>query len=148
MKNSKHRKTATSTRRMRRKSYNKLMHFRKKVLNFRYALKGLEIAWREEFNFQVQIFFAIAAPLLGWYLNISAIEFLIVILMIGLVITAELFNTALEELCDKFQPEHDPHIGKIKDLAAAAVLVSSISALIVGAIIYTPYVLALFSWTQ
>jgi len=131
-----------------RKSYNELMHLRKKVLNFRYALKGLEIAWREEFNFQVQIFFAIAAPLLGWYLNISTIEFLIVILMIGLVLTAELFNTALEELCDKFQPEHDPHIGKIKDLAAAAVLVSSLTALIVGFIIYMPYVLALFSWTQ
>ena len=128
---------------MRRKSYNELMLFRKKVLNFRYALKGLEIAWREEFNFQVQIFFAIAAPLLGWYLNISTIEFLIVVLMIGLVLTAELFNTALEELCDKYKADPDPHIGKIKDLAAAAVLIASFVALIVGAIIFIPYLAAL-----
>ena len=119
------------------------MKFVKRFYNFRYALTGIEIAWREEFNFKVHVLFAIAAPALGWYLGISKIEFLIVILMIGLVMTAEIFNTALEELCDKFQPEHDPHIGKIKDLAAAAVLIASITALLVGIIIYTPYLKAL-----
>jgi len=124
------------------------MHLSKKFHNLRYALKGIGIAWREEFNFRVQTVFAIAAPALGWYLGISTTEFLFVIFMVGFVLTAEIFNTALEELCDKFQPEHDPHIGKIKDLAAAAVLVSSITALIVGFIIYMPYVLALLSWTQ
>ncbi|RJR14157.1 diacylglycerol kinase family protein [Candidatus Parcubacteria bacterium] len=115
------------------------MRFVRRAYNFWYALKGLEIAWREEFNFKVHVVFAVAAPLLGWYLGISKTEFLIVILLIGLVMTAEIFNTALEELCDKFQPEHDPHIAKIKDLAAAAVLVSSIAALIVGLAIYLPY---------
>ena len=49
----------------------------------------------------------------------------------------------LEELCDKFQPEHDPHIGKIKDLSAAAVLISSITALAIGLIIFLPYLKAL-----
>ena len=111
--------------------------------NFRYSLTGIAIAWREELSFRVQTVFAVAAPLLGWYLGISKTEFLFVAFMIGFVLTAEIFNTALEELCDKFQPEHDPHIGKIKDLAAAAVLVSSITALIVGIAIYTPYLLAL-----
>ena len=111
--------------------------------NLRYALTGIAIAWREELNFKIHVVFAIATPLLGWYLGISKSEFLFVIFMIGLVMTAEIFNTALEELCDKFQPEHDPHIGKIKDLAAAAVLVASITAIIVGLIIYTPYALAL-----
>src|SRR3989344_3837401 len=124
------------------------MHLSKKFHNLRYALKGIEIAWREEFSFKVQTVFAVSAPVLGWYLGISTTEFLFVIFMVGFVLTAEIFNTALEELCDKFQPEHDPHIGKIKDLAAAAVLVSSITALIVGFIIYMPYVLKLFSWTQ
>ena len=124
------------------------MHLSKKFHNLRYALKGIGIAWREEFNFRVQTVFAVSAPVLGWYLGISTTEFLFVIFMVGFVLTAEIFNTALEELCDKFQPEHDPHIGKIKDLAAAAVLVSSITALIVGFIIYMPYVLELFSWTQ
>lgn len=122
----------------------RVMRFVKRFYNFKYAFKGLEIAWREEFNFKVHLVLAITAPLLGWYLGISQTEFLVVILVIGLVMTAEILNTALEELCDKFQPEHDPHIGKIKDLAAAAVLISSITALIVGFVIYTPYVLAIF----
>ena len=124
------------------------MHLSKKFHNLRYALKGIEIAWREEFSFKVQTVFAVSAPVLGWYLGISTTEFLFVIFMVGFVLTAEIFNTALEELCDKFQPEHAPHIGKIKDLAAAAVLVSSITALIVGFIIYMPYVLELVPWTQ
>lgn len=121
------------------------MQFVKRAYNVWYALKGIEIAWREEFNFKVHVVFAVATPLLGWYLEISKTEFLIVVLLIGLVMTAEIFNTALEELCDKFQPEHDSHIAKIKDLAAAAVLVSSIAALIVGLAIYLPY---LSAWMQ
>jgi len=121
------------------------MSLKKKLQSFPYALAGLVVAWREEFSFKVQTVFGVAAPVLGWYLGISQTEFLMVIFMIGFVLTAEIFNTALEELCDKFQPTHDPHIGKIKDLAAAAVLISSITALIVGLIIYTPYLLALFN---
>src|SRR3989338_8424236 len=115
----------------------------KRFKMFRYAFKGIEIAWREERNFRFDTEYAVATLSLGWFFGLSTIEFLIVIFMIGVVLTAETFNTALEELCDKFQPTHDPHIGKIKDLAAAAVLVSSIAALVVVFIIYMPYVLAL-----
>ena len=117
----------------------------KRFKNFRYAFKGIEIAWREERNFRFDTAYAVATLGLGWFFGLSKIEFLIVIFMIGFVLTAETFNTALEELCDKFQPTHDPHIGKIKDLAAAAVLVSSITALIVGLMIYVPYFSA---WMQ
>lgn len=115
------------------------------VRNFGYAWQGLLVAWNEELNFRIQVALAIAVCLLGVYLNISRTELLFLIFMIGFVLTAELFNTALEELCDKFQPEHDPHIAKIKDLAAAAVLVSSLAAFIVGAYIFVPYLLA---WTS
>ena len=116
----------------------------KKIHNIRFAINGIKIAWREEFSFKLEVCAALLISFLGWLLAISTIEWLIVIFMIGFVLSAEAFNTALEELCDKFQPEHDPHIGKIKDLAAAAVLISSITALIVGFVIYTPYVLAIF----
>ena len=120
----------------------------KKWRNLRYALAGVRVAWREEISFKAQILFAIVAPALGWYLEISRIEFLLVVFMVGLVLMAELFNTALEELCDKFKSEHDPHVGKIKDLAAAAVFAASITALVVGFIIYTPYLLALSPWNS
>ena len=112
----------------------------KRLHNVRFALYGIRIAWKEEFNFRVQIFAAVLALLSGWFFGISKSEWLFVIAMIGLVFTAEVFNTALEELCDKFQPEHDPHIATIKDLAAGAVLVASVVAAIIGALIFIPYI--------
>lgn len=115
---------------------------KRELIGFTYSFNGLRIAWRQEFNFRFDVGCAIATLALGWFFSISKIEFLVVVIVIGFVLTAEIFNTALEELCDKFQPEHDPHIGKIKDLSAAAVLISSIAALIVGAIVFFPHILA------
>jgi len=63
-----------------------------------------------------------------------------VVIVVAAVLMGEMFNTALEELCDKFQPTHDPHIAKIKDLAASAVLVMAIGALVIGVLIFGPYV--------
>ncbi len=76
---------------------------------------------------------------LGLIFHLSGIEFAITILAISSVLAAEAFNTALEELCDKFQPTHDPHIAKIKDLSAAAVLLVVIGAFIVGVVIFLPH---------
>ncbi len=106
---------------------------------FRYALIGLRLAWAEGVNFKVQTVCALIAIGLSYFLCLSAVEFSIVVLAITLVLAAEVFNTVLEELCDKFQPTHDPHIAKIKDLAAAAVLLASIGALVVGLIIFLPH---------
>ncbi len=106
---------------------------------FRYALTGLSLAWTEGLNFKIQVACAILAAALGLFLHISVLEFCIVILAISSVLAAEVFNTALEELCDKFQPTHDPHIAKIKDLAAATVLLASVGAFVVGLIIFLPY---------
>lgn len=116
---------------------------RRKVASFGYALKGLRIGFSEESNFQIQLMLAIAAFFLGWYLKISQTEWLFVVVVTGLVLTAELLNTALEELCDMLRTTHDPHVAKIKDLAASAVLVSSVMALIVGLVIFLPKVLVL-----
>ncbi|MDO8561243.1 MAG: diacylglycerol kinase family protein [bacterium] len=115
----------------------------KKIRSFRYTFTGLRIAWEEESNFRFHIVFGAATFILALALRLSTTEFLIVLSMIGLVLTAELFNTALEELCDKFQPTHDPHIAKIKDLAAAAVFVSALTAFVVGIIIFVPHVILL-----
>jgi len=120
----------------------------KKIHNVRYALNGIKIAWREEFSFKVQTVATVLALLFGWFFGISRTEWLVVILVMGFVLAAEAFNTALEELCDKFKSDPDPHIAKIKDLAAAAVFVASITALVVGFIIYTPYLLALSPWNS
>lgn len=109
--------------------------------SFKYALRGLRVAWTEEPSFRFEISWAIATLLLSAAFRISLTEFLIVLFMIGFVLCAEALNTALEELCDKFQPTEDPHVAKIKDLAAAAVLIAAITALIVGCVIFIPYVI-------
>ncbi len=116
---------------------------KKKSASFKYAFRGFRIAFIEESNFQIQIAIAIIAVVLGLYFDIDTFEWLIVIGITGLVLTAELFNTALEELCDMLKPHHDPHVGKIKDLAASAVLTASSIALLIGAIIFIPKILAL-----
>lgn len=106
---------------------------------FVHALAGLRLAWREEINFKIEIACAVVVGALGLFFHLSSFEFALVMLAISCVLAAEAFNTALEELCDKFQPTHDPHIAKIKDLSAAAVLLTSAGALIVGVFILVPH---------
>ena len=116
---------------------------KRKLDSVGYALRGIWIAFAEESNFKIQLVFSVVALILGRYFNISFTEWLFVICACGLVLTAELLNTALEELCDMLKASHDPHVAKIKDLAAGAVLVASFTALLIGLVIYLPKLLAL-----
>lgn len=106
---------------------------------FRYAFAGLALAWTKGVNFKIQALCALLALTAGWLLRFSPTEFTLIILVSSLVLAAEAFNTALEELCDKFQPTHDPHIARIKDLSAAAVLLASIGAGVIGIILFIPH---------
>lgn len=121
------------------------MSLTERLKRFKYTAQGFHIAWREEPSFRFHIIWALLTLVCAYMLRVSATEFLIVIAMIGFVIVAELFNTALEELCDKFQPDHDLHIAKIKDLASAAVSTAAISAIVVGLIIFIPHILTFLS---
>lgn len=109
--------------------------------NLRYAVLGMKIAWRNEPHFRSHVIASCGLIFLSFFLNISALEFAVVVLSCGFVIAIEVLNTALEELCDKHTKEHDPHIARIKDLAAAAVLISSIFAAIAQAVIFLPYII-------
>lgn len=104
-----------------------------------YALVGLWIAWMRGVNFRIEAACAVLALAAAYMLGVSHMEYVAIVFAITLVLAAETFNTALEELCDKFQPSHDPHIARIKDLAAAAVLLTSIGAGVAGIIIFLPY---------
>lgn len=119
------------------------MTFEKRNQSIRYAFQGLRIAWRGEASFRIEVVWGIATLVLGWYFGITETEWLIVLFIIGFVLSTEALNTALEELCDKFQPTQDPHIAKIKDLAAAAVFIAATTAFIVGMVIFLPHVLSL-----
>ena len=114
----------------------------KKLRSFGYAFNGLRIAVREEFNFKIHIILGLVAVSFGFLFHITRSEWLFVIGASGLVFTAELLNTSLEELCDMMRSTHDPHVAKIKDLAAAAVLMASLAALAMGLIIFIPHFLS------
>lgn len=116
------------------------MYVQKKLTGLKFAFTGLRIAWQEELNFRFKAVFASLTLFFSFYLHLPKTELLIIILLAGLVLSSEILNTAIEKLCDKFQPAHDPYIEKVKDLGAAAVFISTLSALIAGAIIFIPYI--------
>ncbi|MFY7912601.1 MAG: diacylglycerol kinase family protein [Emticicia sp.] len=107
--------------------------------SFRHAFAGLRFLM-EENNARFHVFVGVIVLLTGFYLKLSAIEWTIIITQIGLVLVVETLNTAIEKLCDFVSPEYHQLIGKVKDLAAAAVLIMSIVAVIVGIIIFLPKV--------
>ncbi len=109
--------------------------------SFSYALAGIATAIREEFNFRVHLGAAVLAVVLALVLKISWIEWMILILVIGVVLAMELVNTGIEKLADLYSREHHPQVKMIKDLAAGAVLVAAIAALIIGAMIFLPRIL-------
>lgn len=118
----------------------------KKAKNaFVFALQGLQYAFMYERNFKIEIVCAVAVCISGYTLNISQIEWLVVIMNIGFVLSAELINTAVEKLCDVTTKDINPTIKIIKDVAAGAVLVAAVVAFICALIIFVPTLLKLIN---
>ncbi len=89
-------------------------------------------------NARIQLALALTAIIAGIVLGISATEWAIVALCIGLVLAMEAMNTAMEQVCNFVEPEKHPLIGKIKDMAAGAVLLVSIGSATAGLMIFIP----------
>jgi diacylglycerol kinase (ATP) len=104
---------------------------------FVHAWCGLRTALKLEQPLRIHLFAFCVVTLLGFVLRLNASEWAAIILCSTLVLAAELFNTAIERLCDFIHMENHPGIKYIKDVGAAAVLISSIGALIVGLFVFT-----------
>ena len=109
-----------------------------RIKSFKYALQGLKTLFVEEHNARIHLVAAVFAVILGVVLKISANEWIALTGVMALVFICELFNTSLEALADFASPERHPQIKKVKDLAAAAVLISAVLAGITGGIIFIP----------
>ena len=83
---------------------------------------------------------AVLVIVLGFCYRITAGEWIAILLCVGLVFVLEIINTAIETLVDFVQPQYDPLAGKVKDIAAAAVLVAAIVAVVIGVIVFGKYV--------
>ncbi len=111
---------------------------KKRVQSFVHAFNGLNLFFREEHNAKIHLVAAILAIVLGFALNISTTEWLAVLLCITIVVSLELVNSAIENLCDFVYPQKDVRIKNIKDLAAGAVLWGAMIAFIIGVVIFVP----------
>jgi diacylglycerol kinase (ATP) len=109
----------------------------------KYALKGALILLRTEASVQVQFTIATLLTIAGFYFKISTTEWMFQILSIGLIMSIEGLNTAVEEIADFIHPDFHNKIGLIKDIAAGAVFIAAIAATMIGLIIYLPKVFAL-----
>jgi diacylglycerol kinase (ATP) len=118
---------------------------KKRISAFRYAFQGISVGLKTEFHLKVHAILAISAALAGWYFEISRFEWMIVLICIGMVLSAELFNAAVERLANRITMEKDPLIGAAKDLAAGAVLITAVISLAIGIIIFLPHLWALIT---
>ena len=109
---------------------------KKFLLSFTYPIKGLRYAYRNEQNLAVDVGVALLVTIVGFIFKINRVEWAILALTIGLVISCELINTAIEAVVDLVTEDYHPLAKVAKDTAAAAVFVFAIIAVIVGLIIF------------
>jgi diacylglycerol kinase (ATP) len=114
-----------------------------RLKSLKFALAGAYKLVTTEHSIMVQFTLGILVTLAGFYFQISKIEWLFQTLAIGLVLSVEGMNTAVEKIADFIHPEFHSRIGFIKDIAAGAVFFAAITALIIGALIYIPIIQAL-----
>ena len=115
-----------------------LMSIVKLLRSFRYAFDGFGSAIRTEANVRWHLIATAIAIGFGVFFRINSGEWIAITLCIGLVISAELFNTSLERLADRVTKENDELIKQSKDISAAAITVLALMSVVVGAIVFLP----------
>lgn len=113
------------------------------IQSFRHALAGLRVALTEERNLRYHLMIALAVIILGVTFQLDSKEWLLLIVVIGLVIILELLNTVIENLVDLVtNGSYHPLAKKVKDLAAGIVLVASVLAVIIGLLLFIPKIMS------
>ncbi len=111
---------------------------KERIRSFGYAFSGMKWLFTREHNARIHLVLAVVAISLGCWVGLSSMEWVAVVLAIGLVLAAEAFNMAIEYLCNLVCPTYDERVKKIKDIAAAAVLLCALAAAAIGAIVFVP----------
>ena len=120
------------------KNKRKKYSLKRLIHSFGYASRGIVTVYKTEQNILIHTIMAILVIALSFYLKISNLEFCIIVLAIGLVIALEIINTALEYTIDMAMPNIHPMAKMAKDAASGAVLISAITSIVIGLIIFIP----------
>jgi diacylglycerol kinase len=110
------------------------------IKSFQYAIRGLFKVIREEQNLRVQVIAGILVLILAIYFSVTLVEFSILLIVIGLVLLMEIVNSAIERVTDVLKPRIHTYVKEVKDIMAAAVMLASALAVIVGVVIFWPYI--------
>jgi diacylglycerol kinase len=104
--------------------------------SFGYAINGLFFALKEQQNLRIHLLAIAVVTVAGIFLELSAIEWSVIALTIGIVVVTEIMNTAIEILVDMVSPQYNEKAGKTKDIAAGGVLLATIIAVVVAVYIF------------
>ena len=116
---------------------NRFLEFKK---SFSHAFRGLRYVIKNEKNFQNELIISFLVILAMIYFDVTRSEAVVLFLVISGVLVMELMNTVVERVVDILKPRIHPYARLIKDLMAASVLLSSILAVIIGLIVFVPYI--------
>lgn len=123
---------------------NQPFSLKKRLKSFEYAYQGLKTLFREEHNARIHLAVSLVVITLGFALEISLMEWICILLIIGLVFACEILNSAIENICDLVSPQRNDYVKKAKDLGAAATIVSAGIAVVIGFLIFAPKIWELF----
>ncbi|NCU18477.1 diacylglycerol kinase family protein [Pallidibacillus pasinlerensis] len=110
-------------------------------LSFKYAFEGIVSAFKKERNLKIHFVIAAVVIVLGALFKLHKLEWIILILTIGIMIVLELINTSIERTIDLITEDYHPLAKQAKDIAAAACLVFAICTVIIGLIIFLPKII-------
>ncbi|HOT60772.1 MAG TPA: diacylglycerol kinase family protein [Candidatus Dojkabacteria bacterium] len=106
-----------------------------------YARNGVKLIFRNERNFRIDIVIAVLVVIAGFFFKISHTDWIAISLVISMVFTAEVLNSAIEALCDTVSQDFKVNIKYAKDVSAGAVLISALVSIITGLIVFLPYIM-------
>ncbi len=115
--------------------------FSGRIRSVGHAISGIKIVLFTQHNARVHLAATLLVIVAGFYFSVTAAEWIWLVVAVVMVWVAEALNTAFELLCDVASPEFHPVVEKSKDVAAGAVLVSAIGSIIIGSIVFLPYML-------
>ncbi len=115
----------------------------KRAKSFTHAFRGIKVFISSTHNSWIHIILALIAVILGIFFCITSTEWMILVISIGFVFCAEAFNTAIEFDIDLTSPQYHPYARDTKDVAAGAVLISAVTSIIIGSIIFLPKIIFL-----
>ncbi len=117
---------------------NKSFSLGDRILSFGFAIQGLITFFKTQHNAWIHLLATIVVIVLGFVLKVDKTEWCWLIISIGFVFAAEMFNTAIEFLTDIVSPQFHPTAKKVKDVSAGAVLIAALCAVLIGLIVFLP----------